>query len=307
MRRGERERSDWVDGPRDEDRPRSRDASVPCSIWGVLNITPDSFSDGGLFLSPTAALERARDLLGEGADVLDVGGESTRPKGGTYGDGYQDVSVEEEVRRVIPVIERVRAELGARISIDTTKPAVARSALAAGASIVNDVGGGRNVELLEVAAGAGAEVVLMHNRCRGEVGGSHARYKDVVEEVITELLESVERAVAAGLPREKVWIDPGVGFAKTAAESLALLSNIHRLVATGQPVLVGPSRKSFIAKTAPDADGREPRPTERVGGTAAALTAAVLDGAQAVRVHDVALMRQAVRVAEAMRELRRGA
>ena len=283
------------------DRRTDGDGAPRCQIWGVLNVTPDSFSDGGLFLDRAAALTQAEHLVRSGADVVDVGGESTRPAGREYGSGATAVGLSEELRRIMPVVEHLVSVLGARVSVDTTKPGVARRALAEGAAIVNDVSCGTIAELLDVTAEAGAELVLMHNRGRGEVSPDNVRYADVVAEVIEELLGAVQRAVAAGVREELIWIDPGVGFAKTAAQSVELVARTAELVATGQPVLVGTSRKSFIAELAPAPDGARPPPMERDGGTAATVVAAVLAGARGVRVHDVAAMRQAVRVAEALR------
>jgi dihydropteroate synthase len=272
-----------------------------CQIWGVLNITPDSFSDGGKYLERDAALLQARRLLAEGADVIDVGGASSRPRGRIYGGGAQAVTAAEEIERVRPVIELLRRELGARVSIDTRSPEVARAAIAAGADTVNDVSCGASAELLEVAAERRVEYVLMHTRGAGEVEPPNTRYGDVVAEVIEELLAAVERAARHGVERRKLWIDPGIGFAKTAEQSAALLARMDELVATGLRVLCGPSRKGFIAELAPSASGERPAPDAREPGTLAAVTAAVLQGASAVRVHDVAGSLQAVLLAEAMR------
>lgn len=266
-------------------------------------MTPDSFSDGGAFLAVDAALHHGAQLLREGAAVLDVGGESTRPSGRTYGQ-VEGVSEAEELRRVLPVIEGLKA-YGARISIDTVKAQVAERALYAGAQIVNDVSCGRSEALLRVTAAAGAELVLMHNRGRGERSPENTRYGEVVREVRDELMAAVDRAQSAGVAADKIWIDPGVGFAKTAAQSARLLACTDVLVATGFRVLVGPSRKSFIAELAPLATGAAPSPQQRLGGTAAALTIAVDRGARGVRVHDVLEMRQAVLLACCMREARR--
>jgi dihydropteroate synthase len=284
--------------------PGSR-AQVPmrraCAIWGVLNITPDSFSDGGHFLAKSPALERAQRMLDEGADVLDVGGESSRPAGKTYGAGFSAVSVDEELARVLPLVEAL-VPRGVRVSVDTVKPEVARRALSAGAVIINDVSCGRSEELLGAVAGApGAELVLMHTRGRGECHGDNVRYLDVAAEVRDELMLALERAERCGVARERVWLDPGIGFAKTASQSLRLLSRIDVLLATHQRVLVGPSRKSFIAELAKDPSGEQPPAGRRLGGTAAAVTLAALGGAHAVRVHDVAEMRQAVGLALAAR------
>jgi dihydropteroate synthase len=232
-----------------------------------------------------------------------VGGESTRPSGKTYGEGARAVSLEEELARVMPVVRALVAG-GVCVSIDTTKPEVARQACGAGARFINDVSCGRSEALLACAAEAGVELVVMHNRGKGERSAENVRYHDVVAEVLAELRAAVERAVAAGVARERVWIDPGIGFAKTARQSIALLARTDALVATGQRVLVGPSRKSFIAELAKDPRGEPPPALARLGGTAATVATAVMLGAHAVRVHDVADMRQAALLGLALREAR---
>jgi dihydropteroate synthase len=269
-------------------------------LWGVLNVTPDSFSDGGLYLDPRSAVEHGRQMLAEGADVLDVGGESSRPAGKTYGEGFAAVSAAEEIARVVPVVERLARDLGARVSIDTVKPEVAYAALGAGATIVNDVRCAAEGRLAEAAAAAGADYVIMHNRGRGEVHRPNTEYADLVDDVISELLAAAERVEKAGVPRASVWLDPGLGFAKTARQSAELLSSLGRFRKTGYRVLVGPSRKSFIAELAPSQSGGPPPADARLGGTAAAVAMCVAGGADAVRVHDVAMMRQAAAVAEAL-------
>lgn len=273
-----------------------------CQIWGVLNVTPDSFSDGGRFLALDSALGHARTMLAQGADVIDVGGASSRPAGGTYGEGAAPISDERERDRVLPVIELLNHELGARISVDTTSPRVADAALRAGARVVNDVSGAARDELLRVVASHGADYVLMHTRGRGEVRPPNTDYVDVVAEVRGELLRAVERAEQAGVARARIWLDPGIGFAKTPRQSLRLLAATAAFCELGMRVLVGASRKGFIAECAPRPDGGRPAPDEREPGTAAAVAAAVLGGAQAVRVHDVAATRQALLVANAIRE-----
>ncbi len=270
-------------------------------LWGVINVTPDSFSDGGRYLDPSAAVDHGRRLLEEGADVLDVGGESSRPAGRTYGEGFDHVPAAEEIARVVPVIELLAGELAARVSIDTVKPEVAAAALAAGASIVNDVRCAEDLRLAETAAAAGANYVIMHNRGRGEVRSPNTDYGDIVQDVIDELLQAAERVERAGVPRAAVWLDPGLGFAKTGRQSAALLSSLGRFRKTGYRVLVGPSRKSFIAELAPSRSGELPSADDRLGGTAAAVAICVAAGVDAVRVHDVHIMSQLVRVAEALR------
>ncbi len=270
-------------------------------LWGVINVTPDSFSDGGRYLDPGAAVDHGRALLQQGADVLDIGGESSRPAGHAYGDGFDAVSAAEEIARVVPVIEVLAGEFRARVSIDTVKPEVATAALAAGASIVNDVRCAEDPGLAEVAAAAGADYVIMHNRGSGEVRSPHTDYEDVVRDVLDELLRAAERVERAGVPRAGVWLDPGLGFAKTAVQSAALLSSLGRFRKTGYRVLVGPSRKSFIAELAPNQGGELPAADDRLGGTAAAVAICAAAGVDAVRVHDVHVMSQLVRFAEALR------
>lgn len=287
-----------VTGVSEEKRER---AALRCEIWGVLNVTPDSFSDGGLHLRPEAAVDHARRMLEDGADVIDIGGASSRPRGQLYGQGAAAVPEAEEIARVVPVVSALAREARARISIDTTQPEVARAALAAGAGIVNDVSCAASDELLAVVAEHGADYVVMHTRGQGEVSEANTRYDDVVADVARELRAAVERAERRGIARARLWIDPGLGFAKTAQQSLALLANLDAFAALGLPVLCGPSRKGFIAEVATAPSGARPSPAEREPGTLAAVTLALLHGARAVRVHDVAATRQALLVAQAAR------
>ncbi|MEI6224725.1 MAG: dihydropteroate synthase [Deltaproteobacteria bacterium] len=255
----------------------------------MLNVTPDSFSDGGRFFDPGMAVEHAFRLAAEGADLVDVGGESTRP-------GAPEVSEAEELRRVVPVIERlVAARFPVPISVDTSKPGVAKAALDAGAALVNDVRALIDPETARVVAASGAPVVLMHMRGSPRDMRERARYADLLGEVRAELSAAMERAVAAGVREDRIILDPGVGFAKTAEQSTEILARLPGLLSLGRPLLVGPSRKSFIGAItgAP--------PEDRLAGTLAAVTAAVLGGATFVRVHDVAASRQAARVAAALR------
>jgi dihydropteroate synthase len=262
-------------------------------LMGVVNVTPDSFSDGGRFLDPDAAVAQALRLAEEGADLVDLGGESTRP-------GAPAVAADEEVRRVVPVVERLRARgFALPVSVDTWKGAVARAALAAGADLVNDVTGLADPDLGRAVAEAGAPVVLQHTRGTPADMSSRAVYGDVAGDVARELEAALLRAEAAGIPRERTILDPGLGFAKTAEQSVELLARVGELRALGRPLLVGPSRKSFIGKVtgAPVA--------ERLPGTLAAVTACVLAGVELLRVHDVAAARQAAVVAAAIRDARR--
>ncbi len=261
-------------------------------VMGIVNVTPDSFSDGGQLYPeghPEAAIAHGRRLLAEGADLLDVGGESTRP-------GAEPVPAHEELARVEPVVAGLAAE-GAVVSIDTTKAEVARAALDAGASIVNDVFAARDDELLAVTAQAGAGYVLMHMRGTPADMRQRAVYDDVVAEVRDRLVEGLERCVAAGIPAEHVVIDPGIGFAKAPEHNLALLASLDVLVGLGQPVLVGASRKSFLGALLDQGDV-----DARLEGSLAAATAATLAGAAVLRVHDVRETVRAVTVAAALCE-----
>jgi dihydropteroate synthase len=259
-------------------------------LMGVVNATPDSFSDGGRFLEPEAAVAQALRLAEEGADLVDLGGESTRP-------GAASVPAAEELRRVVPVIERLRGGgFPLPISVDTCKGEVARAALAAGADLVNDVTGLSDPELGRAAAAAGVPVVLMHMRGTPADMQARATYRDVAAEVAAELEAALARAAAAGIPRERTILDPGIGFAKTAEQGVELLARIGELRRLGRPLLVGPSRKSFIGKLTGAPAG------DRVPGTLAAVTACVLAGVEIVRVHDVAPCRQAALVAAAIRD-----
>lgn len=270
---------------------RGTEAALGERTWvmGVLNVTPDSFSDGGLYLDPDAALARGLALFEAGADLVDVGGESTRPAGAT------GVDADEECRRVVPVIEGLRHRGAGVLSVDTTKAAVARAALDAGADLVNDVSGFRfDPAMAPLVAERGAPAVVMH--LRGDFGGMHRepRYRDVMGEVATELGEAVARGAHAGVRAEQMIVDPGIGFAKDASHSLEVLRRLPELQALDRPVLVGPSRKSFLGTVLELPVG------ERLLGTAAAVAASVLGGAHIVRVHDVKEMIQVVRVCDAI-------
>lgn len=256
---------------------------------GIVNVTPDSFSDGGVRLDPDTAIADALQMIADGADMLDIGGESTRP-------GAAVVSAEEEWRRVAPVVEALARDASVPLSIDTTKAPVAARALAAGVSIVNDISAlSYDPELADVAAASGAAVILMHTRGRPAAMYAEAHYGDVVQDVIDELCERGRAAMAAGIAPERILYDPGLGFAKRAEHSLEALAGFSRFHVLGRPLVSGPSRKSFLAA----ATGHG-LPADRVWGTAAAVTASVLGGAHIVRVHDVKAMVQVVRTADAI-------
>jgi dihydropteroate synthase len=245
---------------------------------GVLNVTPDSFSDGGLFLDPDRALARGLEMVAEGADLVDVGGESSRP-------GADPVSAAEECRRVVPVIEALAPHV--RVSVDTVKPAVAEAAIAAGATLVNDI----SASLWPVAAAHGVGWVAMHMKGTPATMQDDPRYGDVVGEVMTFVLDRARAAADAGVG--EVWVDPGIGFGKTVDQNLSLLHHLPELVASGFPVLVGTSRKTFLGRLAPMADGRPAPVGDRLAGSLSTATWAMLAGAAMVRVHDVAATVQA--------------
>jgi dihydropteroate synthase len=269
---------------------RQLDLGHRTCVMGILNITPDSFADGGTRMDPDRAAADAVRMIADGADILDIGGESTRP-------GAPAVPADEEWRRIAPVLERLRGRVDVPISVDTYKAEVADKALAAGATIVNDVSGLTfDPDLAGVVARRGAAVVLMHTRGRSDDMYARATYDDVVRDVIRELGERGEAARAAGIDESRIVYDPGIGFAKRAGHSLEVLARFSELAALGRPLLAGPSRKSFLKSALGDVPA-----AGRVWGTAAAVTAAVLAGAHIVRVHDVAEMTQVVRVADAIR------
>jgi dihydropteroate synthase len=257
------------------------------TVMGVVNVTPDSFSDGGLFLDPATAVEHGLRLRDEGAGILDVGGESTRP-------GAEPVSEEEESERVLPVVEGLAAA-GGRVSIDTTKLGVARAALGAGATIVNDVSAFRFApEMAGLVASEGADCCLMHMLGEPRTMQADPRYEDVVSEVRAFLEERLAFATGEGVPEERVWLDPGIGFGKTVEHNLELLRRLDEIVAIGRPVVVGTSRKSFLGKLA----GGRPE-SERLPGTIATNVLALERGASVFRVHDVAPVADALKVAAA--------
>ncbi|HLD33771.1 MAG TPA: dihydropteroate synthase [Candidatus Nanoarchaeia archaeon] len=256
-------------------------------IMGVLNVTPDSFSDGGVFFDVRTALEHAKRMVAEGADIIDVGGESTRP-------GAEPVSVDEELRRVVPVVKELLNCVQVPISIDTMKPEVADACLKLGVHMLNDVTGLRDDRMVEVAARHNVPVIIMHMLGDPQTMQTHPDYKDVVKEVKQYLKKQADRAQAAGI--NQIIIDPGIGFGKTVEHNVQLIKHIAEFKKLGYPVLMGVSRKSFIGKILGTDD-----PAQRLEGTLAAVTACVLNGADILRVHDVKECVRAVKIAEAIR------
>ncbi|WP_083636947.1 dihydropteroate synthase [Leptolyngbya sp. 'hensonii'] len=258
-------------------------------LMGVLNVTPDSFSDGGQFDRPETALAQAHALAQAGADILDIGGQSTRPQA-------IEISLEEELDRVIPVIHQVRQELDLPISVDTTRAIVARAAIQAGADLVNDVSGGMgDPEMFATVADLRVPIVLMHLRGTPQTMQQLTTYADLMGEIGAFLGERIAAAVAVGIDRAQIMIDPGIGFAKTYDQNLQILRQLPDLRSLGCPILVGASRKSFIGHIL-----NQPNPRKRVWGTAAACCAAIAGGADVVRVHDAREMQEVCRVADAI-------
>ena len=268
---------------------------TPVRVMGVVNVTPDSFSDGGRHATPEAALAHARRLIADGADLIDIGGESTRP-------GAEPAPEAEEIARVVPLVRAIHAESGIPLSIDTMKPAVARAAVAAGAGMWNDVTALRHApESLATAAELGCDVVLMHMQGDPRTMQFEPYYTNVVAEVAQDLAARAEAAMAAGVARGKIWLDPGVGFGKhMTRHNLPLIHGLDRIVALGFPVLLGVSRKSFISAL----DGGGVPPDQRLGGSIAGALAGVAAGVAAVRVHDVRETVQALRVWNAIANAR---
>jgi len=259
-------------------------------IMGVVNVTPDSFSDGGYYYDHDAALQRVRQMVADGADVLDIGGESTRP-------GAAPVSLDEEIGRVVPLIAAIAQITDVPISIDTLKPEVAEEARHAGAMVWNDVTAlNHDSGSLETAARLDCDIVLMHMQGEPRTMQSNPWYEDVVAEVESYLLERVEVAIRAGVKPEHIWIDPGIGFGKTLDHNLALIGATARLASHGFPLLMAASRKRFIGALEEREGIAASKPENRLGGTLAAHLYAVQAGAQMVRVHDVAEMKQALRI-----------
>ncbi len=255
-------------------------------IMGVLNVTPDSFSDGGQFLDPDRAVEHARQMVADGADIIDVGGQSTRP-------GSDPVTPEEELRRVGPVLERLAGKIDAPISVDTFEPDVAEVCLELGAAAINDVTGFRNPAMIEVAARHNTPVVLMHMLGTPKTMQHNISYRDVVADLKAFFADRVAEVQQKGV--QEIMIDPGIGFGKTAEHNLEILKRLGEFKELGLPVLVGPSRKSFIGKITRDPADR------RLEGTLAAVSVAIMNGASAVRVHDVKACKRAVQIVDAVR------
>ena len=265
--------------------PRGRlDFSAGCIVMGVLNVTPDSFSDGGQFLDTDKAIEHGLKMAAEGAAIIDVGPESTRP-------GAEPVSLQEQTRRAVPVIEALSKKVKIPISIDTYRCEVARAALGAGAAMINDITALSDERMGKLAAERQVPVVLMHMQGTPATMQAKPKYDDVVAEVLQFLLERAKRAERFGIPKERIFIDPGIGFGKTLEHNLLILRNIDKFVATGYQVLVGTSRKSFIGKIT-----GEENPAARIFGTAATVALCAAAGVSIVRVHDVAEMVDVVKV-----------
>jgi dihydropteroate synthase len=266
-------------------------------IMGILNVTPDSFSDGGQFLDLDQALAHAEQMISEGADIIDVGGESTRP-------GGEPVSVDEEIRRVVPIIEGLASRTDTPISVDTTKSEVARAALDAGAAIVNDISALRfDFYVADAVARAGAGLVLMHSRGTPATMHRLPPVADIMQEVTHSLRASVNMAERRGVKRESIVIDPGIGFGKSQEQNLELIAKLDQLIAAfpDYPLLIGTSRKSFIGRILADESGTPAPAEERLHGTIATITASILRGAHIVRVHDVKATAETIRVTESIR------
>ena len=269
--------------------PKGRlDFSAGCIVMGVLNVTPDSFSDGGRFLDTDKAIEHGLKMAAEGAAIIDIGAESTRPSA-------ESVSMDEQIKRVVPVIEALCKRIEVPISIDTNSSEVAKAALEAGATIINDITALSDERMGELAAEEQVPVILMHMQGTPATMQIEPKYKDVVSEVRRFLLKKAKQAEQFGIPKERIFIDPGIGFGKTLVHNLLLLRNIDKFVTTGYGVLVGTSRKSFIGKITD-----KNKPADRIFGTAASVALCVAEGISIVRVHDVAEMVDVVKVANAI-------
>jgi dihydropteroate synthase len=266
-------------------------------IMGILNVTPDSFSDGGQYSDIDAAVRQVRRMLDEGADIIDIGGESTRP-------GAEPVAADEQIRRVAPVVEAIRRQVSADIpiSIDTTLSAVAKAALAAGADIINDISAGRDDEaILALAAETDAPIILMHSQGTPKTMQDNPCYDDVVQEVLAALHRQIDAALKAGIKKKRIAIDPGIGFGKRKQDNIDLLAHLDAFAATGYPVLLGTSRKRFMGTICDVSE-----PSELVTATAVTTALGIMAGVQMFRVHDIRENRQAADVAWAIKQSRQG-
>ncbi|MBI4823494.1 MAG: dihydropteroate synthase [Nitrospirae bacterium] len=271
-------------------RDYSFDFSLKTYVMGILNVTPDSFSDRGLYMDKLSAIERALEIEDEGADIIDIGGQSTRP-------GSEPVSVEEEIRRTVPLISAISGRLDIPISIDTYRGEVAKRAIEAGASIVNDISGLRfDPEMASVVARSSVPVIIMHIKGTPKDMQKSPKYKALILEIMDYLKEGIRIATGAGIREDMIVIDPGIGFGKTFDHNLEIIKNLHEFTLLEKPILIGPSRKAFIGRILGDAP-----PEERLEGTAGAVAISVFNGANIVRVHDVARMLKVVKVADAIR------
>lgn len=270
----------------------SLDFSKKTYLMGILNVTPDSFSDGGRYFDRTLAIKRAYEMVEEGADIIDIGGESTRP-------GSEPVPLQEEIARTIPVIEEISKKIKVPVSIDTYKAEVAKRALDAGASIVNDISGLRfDPEMPKVVSQYKVPVVIMHIKGTPKNMQANPIYEALIPEIMDYLRESIKLAVESGIAEDKIIIDPGIGFGKTFDHNLEIIKNLHEFKYLEKPILIGPSRKAFIGKILDDA----PAP-ERLEGTAAAVAISILNGANIIRVHDVKEMKRVADVADAVKRM----
>ena len=268
----------------------SFDFSKKTYIMGILNVTPDSFADGGLYFAKSAAIERAYQIVEEGADIIDIGGESTRP-------GSEPITIEEESRRTIPVIEALAKEIKIPISIDTYKSKVARRALDAGASMVNDISGLRfDPQMAEVASEYKIPIVIMHIKGPPKDMQQNPVYEALIPEIMDYLRIGITIATQAGISEDKIIIDPGIGFGKTSDHNLEIINNLREFTLLEKPILIGPSRKAFIGRILGDAPV-----TERLEGTAAAVAISIMNGANIIRVHDVRKIVKVAKVAEAVK------
>jgi dihydropteroate synthase len=268
----------------------SFDFSKKTYIMGVLNVTPDSFSDGGLYLNIPTAIEKAHRIAEEGADIIDIGGESTRP-------GSEQITTEEELKRIIPVIEALAGEISIPISIDTYKSEIARRALDAGASIVNDISGLRfDPKMPEVVSQNNVPVVIMHIKGTPRDMQQNPQYEALIPEIMDYLRTGITIARKAGIPDDKIVIDPGIGFGKTYEDNLKIIHDLHEFSFFRKPILIGPSRKAFLGKILGDVPV-----TDRLEGTAAAVSVSIMNGANIIRVHDVKEMVKVAKVADAIK------